>query len=799
MQRTWWEWLLEVPPAGPGQGTALEYVQSFPWPQWFLLLFVAGLVAFVTTVYRRDAQAVGRPWRALLSGLRLAVFGVLLFMISEALLRIERTGLPYVVVMIDVSRSMETPDQYSDPAVRKQLRTLLSKDEANPETRLQLVQNVLTRDQASFLRRLQAQHKLRVYTFSDTIDWVGQKDLLQPDDVDELVPLLQGLKPIGQETKLGPAVRAVLNDLRGQPPAALVVISDGITSTTATDKLSGIAGFSRSKGVPIYTVGVGNDEPLRDLALSDTIVDEMAFVDDPISFSTKLRGSGFVGQKVDLRLIDSATNQVLQKRQITITDDKAPLPLELTYTPDKVGEHDYILEVTPLPKEFRLDNNRETRHVSVRKEKIRVLLVDSAPRYEFRYLKHLLEREKTVELSTLLQDADPDFSAEDQTALTQFPVQAAELMKYDVILWGDVNLSFISPSALGSVRDFVSEQGGGLLFIAGPQHNPATYRGTTLADLLPVNLESVSVPTADGAITESFQPQLTIEGLKGSAIFRFAEDERASRDVWNGLPEFFWWIQCEELKPGAKAFATHPVRTTGTQKLPVIVMQRYGAGKVMLHATDETWRWRFRQGDTYYGKYWVQTLRYLCRSRLLGKDRGAELVLDRTVYPRNEPVSLRVRFLDERATPADDNGVTVVVERKGDPQRRVKLTRLPQAPGTFEGQLGQLAEGNYHAWVETPAFAGAPPARDFRVESPYRETQLLRMDQAELALTAERTGGRYYPLWEAEQLQTDLPPGRPVPLRMDDPRNLWNHWLTLGVFVALLCGEWILRKRFRLV
>ncbi len=80
-------------------------------------------------------------------------------------------------------------------------------------------------------------------------------------------------------------------------------------------------------------------------------------------------------------------------------------------------------------------------------------------------------------------------------------------------------------------------------------------------------------------------------------------------------------------------------------------MHYVGSGKVIFHATDETWRWRFRVGDVFFARYWVQTIRYLSRSKLLGKDRSAELTVDRREYRRGEPVRVRVRFLDDRQAP----------------------------------------------------------------------------------------------------------------------------------------------------
>src|SRR5579871_6592386 len=89
------EWILGVPEADPGQGTAWRYVQNFPWPSWALLIFTVVTAVFVVAVYRRDAGHLSRRVRVFLAGLRLAALALLLFMLSEAVLSIERTGLPF--------------------------------------------------------------------------------------------------------------------------------------------------------------------------------------------------------------------------------------------------------------------------------------------------------------------------------------------------------------------------------------------------------------------------------------------------------------------------------------------------------------------------------------------------------------------------------------------------------------------------------------------------------------------------------------------------------------------------------
>src|SRR5262249_46088730 len=158
--------------------------------------------------------------------------------------------------------------------------------------------------------------------------------------------------------------------------------------------------------------------------------------------------------------------------------------------------------------------------VNVRKEKLRVLLVDGEPRYEYRYLKNYLEREETIDLSVVLQSSDPEYSDQDRSALPTFPAAKDELFGYDVVLLADADPSYLSSSQVQNLYQFVADRGGGLLFIAGEGFAPLGYRGTPLEGLLPVELADARNPTSVGNAVASFRPELTAEG-RTNPIFRF--------------------------------------------------------------------------------------------------------------------------------------------------------------------------------------------------------------------------------------------------------------------------------------
>ena len=57
------------------------------------------------------------------------------------------------------------------------------------------------------------------------------------------------------------------------------------------------------------------------------------------------------------------------------------------------------------------------------------------------------------------------------------------------------------------------------------------------------------------------------------------------------------------------------------------------------------------------------------------------------------------------------------------------------------------------------------------------------------------TKGRFYAFADAGRLPGDLPEGHQVPIENLPPLPLWNKWPVLLVFLVLLIGEWLLRKR----
>jgi hypothetical protein len=795
----------ELDTAGSGQAIAWELAPTWTWAPWVTLLFVVVAAVWVIFIYRRDADRVRPALLWLLISLRLSVIFLVAFvMLFQLVLKLSRAELPYVAVIVDDSLSMDTYDTYAPRTLSKLLRRagdagLAQASDDTPEQfdRLSLAKTLLLEDDARLLEEVRSKYKLRIYSVA------GEQIATTQDDVAAIREQLVALEAQAPSSPLGLRLRQVMDDLRGLPVAAVVYLTDGINTEGPT--LDEAGALARRRGMRLFVVGLGDNELRRDLWVDDLVAEQVVFVNDVATFDFKLHHRGFAGRNVEVQLRREGEKRPIATEQVTIDSTKSASDsqtVRLLYRPTKQGTFRFTVSVEVLDDEVNPDNNiSQPVVVSVRDAKFKVLLVQSYPSFEYRFLKNVLERdEKSIELKTFLQEADPEYVTTDSTALRVFPLRHEELNQYDVIIFGDVNPEELSHNAMENIASFVEKKGGGIAFIAGPQYTPLALAGTPLAKLLPIELSTPLGPPVGRVYAKGFGVEPTELGW---ALPQMQLGERAndSELIWSErLPNLYWLLGNTKLRPGAKTVAmTRQVLPPEERRQPVIAMQYYGAGKVIMHLTDDSWRWRYRNEDTLPRRYWFQTIRYLARSARLGGTTTTELAAVRDPVFRGESVRLRTRFFDEAQAPAADDGVEVMVQQGEEPATRHTLQRSGGSRGIFTGDLGPLGVGQYRSWIVQPAFAKNPPATTFQVLLPKGETARLEMDEAALKKLAETTRGKFYTIANAQHLIDDLPLGQRIETGSFPPKTLWRHWEVLLLVLTLLVSEWLLRKRCALV
>jgi hypothetical protein len=496
------------------------------------------------------------------------------------------------------------------------------------------------------------------------------------------------------------------------------------------------------------------------------------------------------------------------EKTVNLPGDDKPLEEELLFKPDQVGPLDVVVVVEPQPGELDEQDNARTTQIAVLDAKISVLYVDGYPRWEYRYIKNEMIRDKTVNISCLLTSADPTFAQEGDPSsegfpgpIKRFPESLEELMQYDVVLFGDVDPRQFTDSQLQLVADFVSKRGGGFGMVAGPRWSPVAFRNTAIEALLPVSIARAQAEQGTEAITEGFRPALTREGA-ASSIFRFFPD-RVLNDKFlkEELQPIFWYAKGVTTKPGVgEPYAEHPVETgPDGRKAPLLVMGRFGAGRTLFSAIDDSWRWRFYTGEGVFDVYWIQQLRYLARSKKLGQ-RRLTFTSNRPAYEQFEQVRLNLRVLDPVLLQQLPEAIDVeMVDEQGQTIRRDRLLKQEGQPEAYSASFAADRVGRFT--MRVAPVAGEAAAMDLPVEVmvPRLELAQPQVDRQLLTRLAAETLGQAVSFAEARAKLPQLIPSaaKVIPIQSSEP--LWDAPLAMWIFLLLITSEWVLRKVFGMV
>lgn len=769
-----------------------------PWAPWVTLLVALASLACVVYLYLHETAKVGVWGRLLLAAIRFSLVAIVLVMLYGWMLYQQTTDLPDLVVVLDDSASMNTVDRYDQASLAKIVSDRLKDADFDEATRFNLGRAILAGDNSGLINKIREKYNLKFYLLGGSARALSSEDSTWKDT-------LKNISAEETSSRLGRGLRDVIEQQRGRPTAAVVVISDG--AVTEGSSLADAAQYARRKKIPFYFVGVGDEQAQRDIRLSDLVVNDHVFLGDMVNFDFRISNDGFSGQRVHVELRREDYPQPVASEDITLGADNESTSHRLTHRPDAEGTFEYTVTVVPLEGEATADNNQLTKSVRVSDETLKVLLVQAYPNYEFRFLKNLLSRQnsetggerQSIELKTLLQESDENYTQQDATAIGVFPVTKDELFKFDVIIFGDVKPSdTLGVQDMENIAAFVKERGGGVIFVSGPQYTPLAYRQTPLEDLFPIDIGSATLPSESELLGEGYFPRPTRLGMTTPPM-QLGKNAADTVRIWSKLPELYWLLHAPDLRVGARVLIEHPSLTSPDgQNLPVVCMRYVGAGKVIFHCTDETWRWRHLVGDVHFARYWIQAIRYLSRSKNASNG-SVEIRSDRERYQYGEPVRMTVRFIDDRLAPATETGVVLVLKQQGGRQRQIDLNRSSASRGVYQATIPGLAHGTYSAWIASPVLPGGPSAYSFIIDPPLGESAMRRMQAAELSQAAKLTEGRFYTINNVANLAKDLPKGRQVPISSLPPEPVWNYWPWAAAFVLLIVTEWLLRKRWGMV
>jgi hypothetical protein len=781
-------------------------------PGWAAYTLIGLSLVLIVFVYFRESMKLHPAQRLLMAGLRGLTIACIILLLRKPVIVTDKQSEKQrpVAVVVDNSQSMGQRDPRAEERDRLRLGiargtfpadyglALKPEDYAklptDEPTRAEVVMAAFGNGQFNLRERLRQKGPLQEFFFGAQLRGAGK-------DWDKAVTATEA------HTAVLDSLHELLQRDENEMPAAVVLVTDG------RDNASGIPWddlgreFARRQ-IPVHVYGVGGGNTgilqIKDIDLLETTL----FVEDTVRVPVRWRCSG-IPAAAELEINVTLGGRVVATRRVRAKegDDVSEV---LTFVPEKrdagAGRQELLATIRTVGGR---EADKISKQVRVVESKVKVLCVETAPRWEFKFLMRAFQRDRRIDATFVLINADERTAKGGPPFLPAFPADRKDLFAYDMLIIGDVDASYFSAEQQNWIKDFVNE-GGGLVMIAGRQHAPASYvrkggKPTPIAEILPVEVEPKEFPADDPRRPEEFVPKLSDVGRRETSM-SLADEPAENLRVWQKLPGWYWHYPVARLRPAAVSLLDHPKeeiednRSSAEEgkKIPMpLVARRYaGRGMVVFVASDETWRWRFNEGDKHFARFWGQLAYQVGLPHLLGSKSQLMLNSDPVkgketrVYARlftpdfkpleRERVAAALDFLD--AKPGEERSETVYFEP------------VPNQPGTYVTTFTKNREGNYNLRLSDSG--GEAATLDFRVPLPPDDEMAPgNLNEGPLRKLAEQTGGQFH----REETLAKLPDAvEAKTVKLDPPPRVevlvWNRWWAFLIVIGLFTAEWLVRK-----
>ncbi len=743
---------------------------AYPLPWWLALLLAAAVAAAAFAEYRRPLAPLTRVQRGALVALRFLVLAALVIFLFRPVAMLPPAGSrdAVVAVLVDTSRSMRLPD-------------------ADGRARIDRATDLVKRQ---LLPALQRQFVTEVFAVGDGV---------APATVDRLAA-------DARRTDLGGALAAMRDRYRGQRVAGVVLLSDGADTTGSGATAAGRPGASAGDGPPVYAVGLGAADGLRDREVLGIAAGDPQLDHASIDLHVTAISSGFGRAPFQLRVL--ANGQLLETRRVVPQADGSPIDAVFTVSPSPQTATVYTADVPADEGELVRENNSRSVLVNPAGRKRRVLAIEGAPGFEHSFMTRALGADPGLEVDTVTrkgkndQGQDTFFvqAAPGRSAVltTGFPVSKDKLFAYDALVIANIEGDFFTRAQLAEIADFVGERGGGLLVLGGKSFAQRGLAGTPLEEVLPVELNDrrgglVRTSYSAGDLQPHNKVTVTTDG-ETHPVMRIASTPEETRKAWAAMPALAASAQLGAPRPGATVLAVTTAPDGGVH--PLVAVQRYGRGRSLVFAGEASWRWKMMMASTdrSYEFFWRQAARWLSTSA----PDPVEIVLPDAPEP-GDAVSIDVDARDASFAAVPDATVEATWTPPGGDPQPLKLRRADAVSGRFTTAVRPDRSGLYrvHAEARRGATALGSADRSMLVGGADREFTDPRLNEAWLRRAARDSGGRYVRAADASKIPGWLAAAAPrnaAPER----RDLWHEPWAFALIVALLSAEWILRRRWGL-
>ncbi|MCG8449119.1 MAG: hypothetical protein MI725_06010 [Pirellulales bacterium] len=678
-------------------------------------------------------------------------------------------------------------------------------DEGTELTRREQTVRALERLDSSLSDKMAEEVRIRRFHFDERVTLLsGQQTWNDEKTAVDSTPVETHGIPAVPPTNIAEVLEQLSREQVAESTRLAVLLSDGHHNDYDAANPQEVA--AQLTELPVYVVPVGSSRILRDVRIHRVEAPKKVVEKDTALIEAIVTAYDCDGMSTDVVLRHDG--QEIDRQIVEFFGERVDRRIQFRVTAEEIGWQEYELAIEPLEEEST-ENNVARVSWQVIHDKIRILLADGISRWEYRYLQQLFRRDRHIEFDELL--FFPRLRGTGELAVRpRLPEQADDWSVYDVVILGDIDSRLFSPASQESLVEYVREQQGNLILIAGSDYMPHAYAGKPLVDLLPVENDPNLIRA------EAHSLVLTDEGRQHSALAitdSVRESERLWREVYYNKP-VHGLSTYSRPKPTARTLlsAIPVVDAFAEDDLPeedqpaFLCWQQVGGGRVAYLAAPETWKLRFRRGDREHHRFWGQLIRWITASNLGTGSELVKLSTDQTRYNMGEVIEVTAWLKDQTGRPLAGQDVEVLARSFDQDLATIPLESDERIAGRYFGVLKGLSPGTYEIVLEGAAVQELLASAEEPTEScmitieKNAHVELLdtRSNLALLEQIAHITGGQVAPptaISEILQLASLSPEVKETVRRTP----LWSSWKNLWIVLGCLFFEWIVRKQKGLV
>jgi len=646
------------------------------------------------------------------------------------------------------------------------------------------------------------------------------------------VESLQSLEFQAPASRLGNALSGIQSRFRGQPLAAILLVSDGNSTDGAPAHLEQL-------GIPVFPIVEEHSSGIRDIGIRQISVSQTNFEDAPVTVQAHL---GFAGERprqvvVELEAQAGQDSNPPQIQTLAVPPEN-DLTVRFQLHPQRRGALFYRLKVRAADDpdamtnpdtspEATLANNVRWLVVNRKTHLSRILYVGGRPNWEHKFLNRALSSDPQLQLVSLIRiarkeakfdfrgragessnplfrgfkpNADEETEDYSQPVLIRlkmrdanelrdgFPKEKGRLYEYDALILDDVEAAFFTHDQQVLLERFVAERGGGLLMLGGlDSFRNGKWERTPVADALPVYLNRSS----DGPSGE-LAWQLTQEGWLEPWL-RLHETEQAEQARFRNAPPLSIVNAISQIKPGARLLAEVVGAEGGAN--PAVVIQQYGQGRTGALLVGDLWKWSLQAEDASQdanGKTWRQMARWLVGD----VPQRLEASVAQSEMNGSGATTIQVRLRNREFLPEEGKPVAIRIQQPDGTQVTLDAQPSLKEPGLTESQFVSRQTGAYVAEISV-AGDESSPAQSTQIgwtsDPAADEFSIPTVNLALLQELAQRTGGDVISQNRLNKFIASFPE-RTLPVMETETIPLWHTSWILMTILALLAGEWGLRR-----